>query len=552
MSKSLNRNANSLAWFVVVVAGSVVLAIVWGLELFPRLDAGQRVLDGARPEFTEERVAGDRVGITMIGNVADTYDPIVDAEGGAAGEVGALVELVAGATGLEAADVLAALEANFPHTFHLLLTLPLDQVSAEIPGLLTFVADNSDLPDAGAVLEAIAATTPRLAQAITNLIVVTENWRDVEGTDGVTRFDGVTAVDSVPEIRDFFAADVVTAVETVAPDFRDLDEPWPEVGLIATILTVIGVVVVVFGLLMMVVTRTAAYSQGVHRLGWSVVTLVGVLVGGGVLVVGLFPRLDAGQRVIDGLRPAFVEERVVGMEVGVGIVSNISDLSDPIIDAEGGAAGEVGALVELVAGATGLEAADVLAALEANFPHTFHLLLALPLDQVSAEIPGLLTFVADNSDLADADADAVLGAIAANTPRLAQAITNLLVVTDGFRDIPGLAPLTRFDGSPVRSIPEVVDYFAEDIVPGVRAVTEDYRTLDTTAPPVDVFPPLLLIVGLLVIVYGVGMLTITSASTQSSTRPGGGATEPSEPDDGGSNGRTSESVQDRSDEVQYA
>ena len=540
MSTPVTRNSNSLAWFVVVVAGLVVLAIVFGLELHPRFDAGQRVLDGARPEFTEERVVGDRVGITMIDSVANTYDPIIDARGGAAGEVGTLVELVAGATGLAAADVLAAIEANFPHTYHLLLTLPLDQVSAEIPGLLTFVADNSDLADADAVLAAIAATTPRLAQAITNLVVVTENWRDVDGTVGITRFDGVTAVDSVPEIRDFFAVDVVTAVETVAPDFRDLDEPWPEVGLIATILTIIGVVVVVFGLLMMGLTRTDAYSQGVHRLGWSVVTLVGVLVGGGVLVVGLFPRLDAGQRVLDNLRPAFVEERVVGMEAGVGIVGNIADLSEPIIDAQGGAAGEVGTLVELVAGATGLAAADVLAAIEANFPHTYHLLLTLPLDQVSAEIPGLLTFVADNSDLADADA--VLAAIAATTPRLAQAITNLIVVTEGFREIPGIEPLTRFDGSPVRSIPEVVDYFTEDVVAGVRAVAADYRILDTTAPPVDAFPPLLLIIGILVIIYGVAMLTITSAYTPRPTKPDGSATEPSELVAAGSSGRTLESV----------
>jgi len=371
------------------------------------------------------------------------------------------------------------------------------------------VADNSDLPDAGAVLGALGENTPNLAQAVTNLLVVTENWRDVAGTDGVTRFDGATAVNSVPEIRDFFAVDVITAVETVASDFRDLDEPWPKVGLIATILTVIGVIVVVFGLLMLLLTRTDAYGRRVHTLGWSVVTLVGVCVGGGVLALGLFPRLDGGQQVIDGLRPAFVEERLVGMEVGVGIVDNIADMADPIVDAQGGAAGEVGPLVELVAGVTGLAPADVLAAVEANFPHTYHLLLTLPLDQVSAEIPGLLTFVADNSDLPDAGA--VLAALAENTPNLAQAVTNLLIVTDGFREIPGIDQLTRFDGSPVRSIPELRDYFGHDVVPGVRAVADDYRTLDTTAPPVDVFPPLLLIVGILVVIYGVAMLAITSA-----------------------------------------
>jgi hypothetical protein len=509
--RATSRNANSLAWLVVVVAGVVVLAVVWGLDLFTRLDAGQDVLDGARPVFTEERVDGARPAITMISSVTDMLDPIVDAEGGAAGEVGPLVDLVAGATSLPPEDVLAALEASFPHTFHLLLTLPLDEVSAEVPGLLTFVADNSDLADAGAVLEALAANTPNLAQAVTNLLEVTENWRDVDGTVGVTRFDGVTTVDSVPEVRDLFEVDVITVVEDVAPDFRDLDEPWPDVGLIAPILTVIGIIVVVFGLLMMVLTRTDSYSRGMHTLGWSVVTLVGVLVAGGVLVLGLFPRLDGGQQVIDDLRPVFVEERLAGMEAGVVVVGNIADMADPIADAEGGAAGEVGALVELVAGATGLAPEDVLAAVEENFPHTYHLLLALPLDGVSAEIPGLLTFVADNSDLADADA--VLGAIATNTPNLAQAITNLIVVTDGFRDVPGTEQLTRFDGSPARSVPGVVNYFEEDVVPAVRAVADDYRTLDTTAPPIDHFSPLLLIVGLLVIIYGVAMLTLTGTTT---------------------------------------
>ena len=200
------------------------------------------------------------------------------------------------------------------------------------------------------------------------------------------------------------------------------------------------------------------------------------------------------------------------MEVGIAVVDNIAKMADPIIDEQGGAAGEVGPLVDLVAGATGLAPGDVLAALEANFPHTFRLLLAIPLDAVSAEVPGLLNFVADNSDLADANA--VFEAISQNTPGIAQALTNLLVVTDSFRDVPGIEPLTRFDGTPVRSIPEVVDYFGEDVVPTVRAVAMDYRVLDTTAPPVDLFAPLLLLVGFLVIIYGGAMLILVGAATK--------------------------------------
>lgn len=262
-------------------------------------------------------------------------------------------------------------------------------------------------------------------------------------------------------------------------------------------------------------------TRNSSSLAWFVVVVAGVVVLAIVWGLELFPRLDAGQDVLDGARPIFTEERIVGDRVGITMIGNVADMVDPIIDAEGGAADEVVPLVELVAGATGLAPADVLAAIEANFPHTYHLLLALPLDQVSAEIPGLLTFVAKNSDVGDADA--VLAAITANTPHLAQAITNLLVVTGGFREIPGIAPLTRFDGSPVRSIPELTDYFEADVVAGVRAVAADYRTLDTTAPPVDMFPPLLLVVGILVIIYGGAMLTLTSANTPRRIKLVGGA-----------------------------
>ncbi len=510
MSRTAAKNTNTLAWFVVLVAGVVIVLVVWGLSLFSRLDAGQSVLDGARPAFTEERVAGDIAGVEMIDYIVNMADPIVDAEGGAAGEVGPFVELVAGVTGLSQADVLVALEENFPHTFHLLLSLPLEDVSAEVPGLLDFVADNSELADGDAVLAALSENTPNIAQAIVNLGVVTDNWRNVDGMDGVTRFDGSTSVESVPEIRDFFAADVIPAIGATAADFRGLDDPWPRLTLIPIILTVLGIVVVLVGMVMMGLTRTGAYNKSLATAGWSLVSAVGVLVVAGVLISGLFPRLGGGQDVIDGLRPAFTEERIVGMEVGIGIVDNVTNMADPIVDAEGGAAGEVGPFVELVAGVTGLSQADVLVALEENFPHTFHLLLSLPLEDVSAEVPGLLDFVADNSELADGDA--VLAALSENTPNIAQAIVNLGVVTDNWRNVDGTADLTRFDGSNVTSFPEVRTYLAADVVPAVRAIAEDFRELDETAPPVNIFPWLLTIIGLLVLVYGAAMVAITRST----------------------------------------
>ena len=50
-------------WGLVTVVGVLVIAMVLVLQLIPRLDAGQKVLDDARPAFTDQRVVGDRAGI---------------------------------------------------------------------------------------------------------------------------------------------------------------------------------------------------------------------------------------------------------------------------------------------------------------------------------------------------------------------------------------------------------------------------------------------------------------------------------------------------------
>ena len=49
-------------WSVVVLVGAIVIAIVLGLNLIPRLNAGQKVLNAAKPAFTSQRLAGDGPG----------------------------------------------------------------------------------------------------------------------------------------------------------------------------------------------------------------------------------------------------------------------------------------------------------------------------------------------------------------------------------------------------------------------------------------------------------------------------------------------------------
>src|SRR5258707_12633839 len=52
-----------------------------------------------------------------------------------------------------------------------------------------------------------------------------------------------------------------------------------------------------------------------------------------------------------------------------------------------------------------------------------------------------------------------------NFPHLAQAITNLPAVTNGWNDVPGAAGATRFNGSPIKSGPDVRSYFSADVIP---------------------------------------------------------------------------------------
>jgi len=124
-----------LQWVVVLVVGVLVVTIVLGLNLIPRLNAGQKVLDSARPAFDPDRVAGARAGINIISKDVDLADPIATPQGGAAAEVPKLVAFVSQQTGLSQAQVLAALQKNFPHTTALLQAIPLSAVTAELRGL---------------------------------------------------------------------------------------------------------------------------------------------------------------------------------------------------------------------------------------------------------------------------------------------------------------------------------------------------------------------------------------------------------------------------------
>ena len=522
MEKRFSARLSTLTWGVVVLVGILVLLIVFGLRLFPRLGGGQELLDYAAPAFTEQRIEGSRAGITMVSSIVDLADPLATANGGASAEVPKLIAFVSKQSGLPPADVLAALQGGAPKTTALLQSLPLSAVSAELPQLIAFLAKTLDLtqPELEA---ALAKSFPRLAQAIAALPKVTGGWEAVPGTTDLTRFDG-SPVRTVPDVRDYFSADVIPVLERQGGNFRTLDSDL-RVSALPPLAAAIGLLALLFGLGQIALGRMGVSRGWEHSIAWVVVAVVGVLVITLVATARLFPRLDGGQKLLDDAAPAFTEERVAGARAGIGIVSAIVDLADPIVLTQDGAAAEVPKLVGLVAQKTGLSDAEVVATLQKSFPHTTALLLALPLEDVTAEQPALLALLGKTLGLSKAE---VLAALTKSFPRLAQSIVALPTVTGGWDTVPGTEDLTRFDGSPVRTVPDVRDFFSADVIPVLERQGGNFRKLESTWPPVNYFPPLLTVIGVVVILYGLlmalfwrprGPLSQMSTSSASPTEP---------------------------------
>jgi hypothetical protein len=276
--------------------------------------------------------------------------------------------------------------------------------------------------------------------------------------------------------------------------------------------------VILFAALMIALNLRGRVTRGRAMAGASVVLAVGVGVVALVLVLSLVPRVSNGQTLLDALRPANDAGRVHGDRAGISMVSAIVDTEDPIMTPQGGAAAEVPKLIAFVAKQTGLSQAAVLAALQTNFPHTTALLQAIPLSAVTAELPGLFTFLEGALHVSQAQ---LLAALQQNFPGLAQSITNLPTVTNGWNNVQGIGGATRFDGTPIKTVPDVRTYFGSDVIPVLETQRGNYENLVSTSR-IDFIGPLVLAVGIIVIFYGLLMLLLASRlalGTSGATRP---------------------------------
>jgi multisubunit Na+/H+ antiporter MnhB subunit len=276
------------------------------------------------------------------------------------------------------------------------------------------------------------------------------------------------------------------------------------VNWIAPLLLIVGLVVILFAALMIARNLRGSVSRREATAGAWVVLVVGAGVVALVLVLSLVPRVSNGQELLDAQRPANDAARVQGDRAGINMVSAIVDTEDPIMTPEGGAAAEVPKLIAFASEKTGLSQAAVLAALQQNFPHTTALLQAIPLSAVTAELPALFTFLEQALNVTEAE---LLAALQANFPGLAQAITNLPAVTNGWNNVQNIAGATRFDGTPIKTVPDVRTYFSSDVIPVLETQRANYENLVSTSS-IDFIGPLVLAVGIIVIVYGLLMLLL--------------------------------------------
>jgi hypothetical protein len=496
--KGLLPTRASRAWFVVALVGLVVIVLVLVLGLSSRLGAGQDLLDAAEPAFTTERVAGDRAGVDFVSKYVDLADPLVTTRGNGSREIAPLVRYLSRSTGLSQREVAAALRREAPHTEALLRSLPLSRASREIPAFTGYLATVLNTSEEGVAAD-FERSFPKLAQTLTALPAVTTGWNDVPGVGGLTRFGSATPVKTVPELRDYLSEDLVAAIEAEAGDVRDVAGKGG-IGTIARLLLILGGVLLAFGVWQ--VRRCRDAPPG--RLAWGVVVALGVLVLGLVGVRQYFPRLNAADRAVSGLDPAFAAPRVEGTRAGADMLHQTVLFGDPIAPKRGGAAAEFPALLTFVNQRTSIKRAEILAAMRRRAPHLTALLQSVPLSASAAEVPHLLTYLGKRTKLTRAE---LVGALKQRTPALAQVLLNVRPVAIRWNSIPDTDELTRFDGdTPVRTMPALDQYLSGDVVPVLEQQRANFRDLADPWPPLTVFAPLLAIIGALLVIYGLLMM----------------------------------------------
>jgi hypothetical protein len=484
-----------IAWAGVTVLGVIVVILVVSWQLFPRLTAVQSMVDDLNPVFTVDRVKGDRGAIEIVSAATNLGDAAMYSNG-AATETTKLIDFIAERTGRSRDDVQSTLKNDYPHFNGFLNSLPLSDVGTEIPKLVHYLGTVLFMTREQ-VNHMLATDYPEIYQVTVNLPKMTAGWSAIPGTEGLTRFDG-EPVRAMPQLQDYLSQEVVAPVERQQANFRSLGTHGG-IGFLAPLLLVLGVVVILFGTTMVVVTRKRPPNNPL-RFGWAVVPVVGVAVVSLVVGLNLFPRLIGAQTLLDNTRPVFALDRIQGDRAGVEFISIFANSLGPAVLPDGGLTDEYPKLLGYVASKVGVTTQDIRDLVALDFPHTAKLLDGVPFSASFSEASRLVDHLALASNVTSAE---IWVALHAKFPKIYRLLTNLRLVTEGWKEVPNTDKMTRFDGSPARTVPLIRDYLHDDVIPALERQQKNFLIVDTNWPRLTVFAPLLAAVGILVVCYGI-------------------------------------------------
>ena len=349
----------------------------------PRLSAGQAVLDASKPRLTEDAVKGEVAATKLTGQLVDLADPLMT-KGGGASEVRTLVRMIERKAGVSAKRARALLSREAPHTEALLRALPFSAVTREADRLTAFLALTLNVTPED-VQDLLARDYPHLFQTLSELPSVTSGWRNVPGVEGLTRFDG-RRVKSMPEVSDYLRGDVVDTLDEQSDHVRSLAGSGG-IGFISTLLLVVGLIAIAFGLLH--ARWSASHPSG--RRAWGIVVAAGVLLLIAVGALQIVPRFLDADKAITRARAGVrirARRRAAGRD-------RPRRADRPLRRSARHHRGwrqprEVTKLETYIAGQTGLTQRQVRGRLNDAVPHTAALLQAIPLTEVSQEVSPLL------------------------------------------------------------------------------------------------------------------------------------------------------------------
>ena len=164
--KGLLSTTASRAWMGVVVVGVVVVALVVALQLIPRMNAGQEVIDAAKPATSDAAVEGLVGGTSVLSQYVDLADPLMTRKGESNRELRRLVTMIKRKTGVSAERARAVLRREAPHTEALLRAAPFSGVAAERSRLTRVPLDDAEHHARGAAGRARAELPADLPDAV--------------------------------------------------------------------------------------------------------------------------------------------------------------------------------------------------------------------------------------------------------------------------------------------------------------------------------------------------------------------------------------------------